>query len=278
MHTVLNTVELLEQIFVHLPVHTIFVSQRVCKQFRDLVETSVVIQLKLGLRPTKDEPETCIIEQTYSQDDHVGTNKLSFLPRATAMETLVLFAELPDNVRRSRSKRTLATLNPILSLRLPDPVLLTRFVTSPIMYQEQTFFAIDGANVMDHSSWRRVYPIGGVNGAARVFFRWKIGSHDGRVTLLARSIEGLTLGDIVTLALQCDGKRLVSGSYMHGNQGRTGIGYKGTKTPERTLEGVLQWLERELRSKVVVVGDLCMTFSEVVFPTEQERQTIRAVG
>lgn len=47
---VFNTAELLEQIFLHLPAKTIYGSQRVCRQFRDIVQMSVELQQKLFLR------------------------------------------------------------------------------------------------------------------------------------------------------------------------------------------------------------------------------------
>ncbi|TKA58976.1 hypothetical protein B0A55_10563 [Friedmanniomyces simplex] len=48
---VFNTAELLENILLHMPAKSVFGAQRVCRQFRDVVATSVQLQRKLFLRP-----------------------------------------------------------------------------------------------------------------------------------------------------------------------------------------------------------------------------------
>ncbi|KAI7360333.1 hypothetical protein KC354_g8964 [Hortaea werneckii] len=52
---VFETAELLENVFIQLPPRKIFVIQRVCKQFRDVMATSVKLQQRLFLR--SDGPE-----------------------------------------------------------------------------------------------------------------------------------------------------------------------------------------------------------------------------
>ncbi|RMY70973.1 hypothetical protein D0862_14669 [Hortaea werneckii] len=54
---VFETAELLENIFVQLPPRKIFVIQRVCKQFRDIVATSVKLQQRLFLRSDGTEAQ-----------------------------------------------------------------------------------------------------------------------------------------------------------------------------------------------------------------------------
>ncbi|TKA72678.1 hypothetical protein B0A55_06286 [Friedmanniomyces simplex] len=48
---VFNTAELLENILLHMPAKSVIGAQRVCRQFRDVVATSVQLQRKLFLRP-----------------------------------------------------------------------------------------------------------------------------------------------------------------------------------------------------------------------------------
>ncbi|KAK5697770.1 hypothetical protein LTR17_023829 [Elasticomyces elasticus] len=50
LQAVFNTAELLESIFLHLSAKQVFGVQRVCKQFRDIVATSNLLQRKLFLR------------------------------------------------------------------------------------------------------------------------------------------------------------------------------------------------------------------------------------
>ncbi|GAB1742729.1 hypothetical protein NU219Hw_g8441t1 [Hortaea werneckii] len=54
---VFETAELLENIFIQLPPRKIFVIQRVCKQFRDIVATSVKLQQRLFLRSDGSEAQ-----------------------------------------------------------------------------------------------------------------------------------------------------------------------------------------------------------------------------
>ncbi|KAI7340585.1 hypothetical protein KC315_g619 [Hortaea werneckii] len=54
---VFETAELLENVFIQLPPRKIFVIQRVCKQFRDIVATSVKLQQRLFLRSDGTEAQ-----------------------------------------------------------------------------------------------------------------------------------------------------------------------------------------------------------------------------
>ena len=54
---VLLTNELLEEIILYLPMKTIFVVQRVCKQFKGVIATSPKIQTKMFLRLRNDVPD-----------------------------------------------------------------------------------------------------------------------------------------------------------------------------------------------------------------------------
>lgn len=54
---VFKTAELLENILVHLPQKTIFGCQRVSRQFRDVVATSMTIRHKLFLSVSEEEPQ-----------------------------------------------------------------------------------------------------------------------------------------------------------------------------------------------------------------------------
>ncbi|KAK5723749.1 hypothetical protein LTR15_005449 [Elasticomyces elasticus] len=53
LQAVFNTVELLESILLHLSAKQVFGIQRVCKQFRDIVATSILLQQKLFLRTSR---------------------------------------------------------------------------------------------------------------------------------------------------------------------------------------------------------------------------------
>ena len=102
---VFDTAELLEKILLHVPIKNIFVSQRVCRQFQDLVKTSVTLRQKLFLRAALP-------------DDKMW--KLS--PRAEALRepTLISIPGMPaDTVTRLLNDSTTmhvkpAELNPFL--------------------------------------------------------------------------------------------------------------------------------------------------------------------
>ena len=65
---VFETAELLENIFMQLPPRKIFVIQRVCKQFRDIVATSVKLQQRLFLRSDGTEAQEWRVAAKYNAD------------------------------------------------------------------------------------------------------------------------------------------------------------------------------------------------------------------
>jgi hypothetical protein len=66
MQQVFATAELLENVLIHLPIQNILTSQRVCRQFKDVVQTSPAIRYKLFLRVDGKGAETWKI---HGRDD-----------------------------------------------------------------------------------------------------------------------------------------------------------------------------------------------------------------
>lgn len=60
-HSALFTPELLETILLQLPALDVVPAQRVCRQFRDVIRTSVKLQRKVFLLPSGDEEQTWVL-------------------------------------------------------------------------------------------------------------------------------------------------------------------------------------------------------------------------
>ncbi|KAI7226378.1 hypothetical protein KC330_g8832 [Hortaea werneckii] len=75
---VFETAELLENIVIQLPPRKIFVIQRVCKQFRDIVATSVKLQQRLFLRADGCEAQEWKVAAKSNVYDHDSDLPTSF--------------------------------------------------------------------------------------------------------------------------------------------------------------------------------------------------------
>ncbi|KAK5697772.1 hypothetical protein LTR17_023831 [Elasticomyces elasticus] len=206
---VFATAELLENIMLHLPARDIFCLQRVGRQFRDIVKTSIQLQRKLFIRP---------VFSTNTEVLAIRNDKLVLLPNAN---------NLPQDLEARRGEplvvRPATELNAILSRDvLPNhgaylnPVLgmLGRKGGGECLALDCETATID---IIGNGSWKDTCFTNQPCNSARIRAQWHLGTFPhiitGSLVLQNASTadpQGFSLGSLVDAGF-CDIKKSPSG-------------------------------------------------------------------
>lgn len=269
---VFTTAELLENILLYLPPKTIFGVQRVCRQFRDVVATSAMLQEKmfLRLRPGTAR-ETWAIVRTGS-----GTG--DGYPPADAK--LVRLDDpssgLPNNVQRISNNRpriySVRTLNHLLQHDDNHQDILPR-----LWYHDQETAILDCKGPLDkilNGSLKHTYLTDPPCNEATIAFSWHINASaqmSGRICTRVKGPEGLTLGALMDGALDEDRSGVRAQHYRV-------RGFGPSQRYGGTPRQMFAHLQEETGKKVYVVVGPVIHLDDAAFPTKAERQTVKDVG
>ncbi|KAK5739295.1 hypothetical protein LTR17_005401 [Elasticomyces elasticus] len=259
-HAVFATAELLENILVHAPVKTIFGVQRVCRQFRDIVKTSIILQDRMFLRPPPAE-----VVEVWGMLKNADGNWVDEIVRINNMH------DLPHNVRYSHGgqadvRQAMSLPNPLLEIavvegQVPKSQLLLRMV-----YGESFHLNVRNAELKDCGSWRNTYMATLPWEKYRVRVRWEILAKpalEGFVVVpvpVPDLATGHTLGTLVDAAM-----RSVSPTYSRHNE---------SLSHGRSLQELVDRLERET-GKRAILRDFMITGGTIIAPTDQDRALVR---
>ena len=85
---VFQTAELLENILLRLPVKSVFKVLRVCRQFRDIVDTSAAIRQMLFIQSSAEERQTWAVHWAEARDRYRGTHIEAYFVNKTKAESV----------------------------------------------------------------------------------------------------------------------------------------------------------------------------------------------
>ena len=222
----MNIAELLENVLVHLPVRDLFVAQRVCAMFRDVIKESVSIQLKLFRRLAAAAPETWAIQQVVPSASKPAARYPSlFVPTTRA-------AAESDTVSSSHDGRseeeiiTPAALNQLCTCLTPYKGIEVGGArnTDHLRVNVQDFLSLLPTGLPSSRSWQDTFLTDPPSISAQVRIHWtvKAESHEshlshGEVNFNVQEPGGITLGAIQRAALCTDGVATRGGNiYIHG--------------------------------------------------------------
>ncbi|KAK3634960.1 hypothetical protein LTR22_019452 [Elasticomyces elasticus] len=260
-HAVFATAELLENILVHAPVKTIFGVQRVCRQFRDIVKTSIILQDKMFLRP----PTTAEAVEVWGILKDADGTWVDEVVRINNMH------DLPHNVRRlwdheADVRQAMSHPNPLLEIDVAHGQDLKSQLLLRMFYGESFHLNVRNEELRDCSSWRNTYMATLPWEKYRVILRWEIlvrPALQGTIVVPVPDPDlatGHTLGSLVDAAM-----RSVSPTYSKHDES-PGNG--------RPLHELVDRLERET-GKGAILRDLTITGGTVIAPTSQDRALVR---
>ncbi|KAK4958801.1 hypothetical protein LTR10_003598 [Elasticomyces elasticus] len=270
LQAVFNTAELLESILLHLSAKQVFGVQRVCKQFRDIVATSILLQQKLFLRTSRvDSGDMLAVKygELVTLSPNIICPKLAMADSMARPDTLLLarpaihwngMTELTIGARRAVDRLT--GYGEILTLE-PHHYGIKR-----------------GMAVIGEGSWKSMYPADRPCQRARVHVHWSMNTKPRTYGCMRCSDattedpRGFTLGGLVAKAvtdvLPCmDMERDKPFLYEVGNEQRQHVG---------SGMSLIRQLEAE-SGKRAVIGKLRFAMEDVVFPDEKERSQIKVL-
>ena len=260
---VFDTAELLENVMLYVPPKNVFGAQRMCRQFRDIVATSVKLRQKLFLRSTGQE------EESWSLQVPLEAGYL-FLPTIRAAKPYWSTSrDTGAQDPRSESKRVTPTqLNLLRSLnhRSWGATSSSRAAAFPFETANLPFKIIQYTK----ASWRGTFLTDPPCREATISLFWKAKAKppiEGRVIRTVASDVGVTLGQLVDAAL-----------YKIG-QVQAWIKNKITSHEATTLVDVVAALGAVTGSSVMVdVPYTHIDVKGVTIPTEEEWAMMRECG
>ena len=245
---VLGTAELLEEIMLHLPAKTVFASQRVCRLFRDTVQTSIRIKQKLFLLPSDAERVHWGIE--YSTP--LGAQNW-WSSSATAR-----YVHITDKTTELK-QCTPVRLNPLLKHRL---ILQSTAMSALRVNSIKVTLDLRKGLARENASYRQTFLTEPPCSSATVSFRWSLRSKPGVSGSLQQEVEdtsGITLGTLIDTMMRKKGYV----SYASGGQ------WKGES--DTSLQDILDPLEKASGKKVFLDPMYThITLNDVAVPTEEE--------
>ncbi|KAK5746866.1 hypothetical protein LTR17_000496 [Elasticomyces elasticus] len=265
---VFATAELLENILMHTPIKAVFVAQRVCTQFRDIVAGSLQLQQKLFLwLPTLQSTERWTV---------VAADGPIYYPTLRVVR-LDSTEALPPNVTVNTRKQSClykpaTTLNPQFEAKhvRDNPAVMQHFAARTpynaehIGLQEPT---ARSTALTNSGSWRKMYFTDRPCNKARLRINWFIattpclyGSIAG--TAQTQEIRGFTTGALIEAVL--DEEQLL---YHH---------FRGVDeicSSETSVNSIIRKLEIET-GKTATLTLLDIQMHDVLLPTHQERAMV----
>ncbi|KAK5740707.1 hypothetical protein LTR17_004512 [Elasticomyces elasticus] len=264
---VFATAELIENILMHAPVRSIFAIQRVARQFRDIVVTSVDLQQRMFLRPPNPIlAETWVLVEKHEDgsDDEVEDDGEEYwvvrVPDSIGLSAFTAF----NRVDSLFMCLPASALNPCLKkgdYPLPSqPTLIERVESQG----ETLVMNISERALREPGSWRNMYLADQLCKRDLVSGSWKIKSKgqplihgDIWADVETQGPHGFTLGTLMDAAFQ---QALPDEIYTEGQQ------IVSCSEPVDTLLGRL---EVKYGTKAVLANVTIYT-TEIVLPNEQE--------
>lgn len=257
---VFNTTELLENILLHLPIRSILTAQRVCRQFKELVDTSIHLQTALWMR-TKNVEQTWFHQVTFASQPGPGI----FLG---VTRNQAFTAKDPTSPWMKHTELIPAELNPALlrSFELPEEDAAQRLGDGEYA---QFLSPKDLAN--KQGSWRKMYltdpACKSIEGLLRGLLPGRpsccVWGHRKRVS----DSKGLTLGAIVDHMLTTTGGSVVVGS-----------GGNHRRFDDAVLGQAILHEERESGRKARLVLNSDIYFPGMIIPSENEWKNMAKHG
>ncbi|KAK3642881.1 hypothetical protein LTR56_010478 [Elasticomyces elasticus] len=271
LQAVFNTAELLESILLHLSAKQVFGIQRVCKQFRDIVATSILLQQKLFLRTSRVDSGNMLA---------VKYGELVTLPTKIICPKLAMADSIarPNTLHLARPAthwNGMTELTTIGGRRAVDR--LTGYgeilTLEPHRHEIKRGMAVTG-----DGSWKSMYPADHPCQRARVYVHWSIDTKPRTYgcmrcsEAITEDPRGFTLGGLVAKAvtdvLLCmDVEEDAPFSYEVGNEQRQHVG---------SGMSLIRKLEAE-SGKRAVIGKLRFAMEDVVFLDEKETSQIKVL-
>ncbi|KAK3070180.1 hypothetical protein LTR53_010902 [Teratosphaeriaceae sp. CCFEE 6253] len=246
---VFQTAEMLENILLHLPARSIFGAQRVCRQFRDIVATSIQLRKRLFLTP----PDVTATETWIRQ----GSKHEKGLIRLS--DTVV--AQQRDLMQQHHTStavfKSAALLGPVVTLGDSSHHAASRMIQG----YEKIVCAVENALLLSPASWKETYLTDRPCNSALIHIQWEIkgqSSMQGQLMQSAKSTSphGFTLGGL----LQKDGVR-------HEYHAGGPVNYQGR------LADLIKHLEDSTGGKAIIAS-LVVRMNDVILLSEEERGTI----
>ncbi|KAK0254406.1 hypothetical protein B0A54_13182 [Friedmanniomyces endolithicus] len=239
---VFMTTELLEDILILLPLKKIFVIQRVCRQFRKVVATSVKIQQKLFLRlPGHGLLEKWTMFRIESSNSQPRLKLTRLQINGSRPTTTIL-----DHDNQTCLYGAAATWNPYFSNQLAHRYQFSR--TRYPIFDQSTHYGSDGTVfvLLGSASWRGMYLTDQPCKTANVYLHWSIATRPrttGRIEGYAstETPDGFTLGSLLDAAL-----RITVDSQVY-YEGYTGFDIRKTSPAK-----LLARLEKKTKKKATV--------------------------
>ncbi|KAK5715120.1 hypothetical protein LTR15_010536 [Elasticomyces elasticus] len=198
---VFATAELIENILMHAPVRSMFAVQRVSRQFRDIVVTSINLQQRMLLRPPKSIlAETWALIERRDDENHTEEYCIVRVPGSAGLPAFTAF----NRADPLSLCLPVSALNPCLKTE-QYPVRLQPTIIERMENEGETLLmGISEKALREPGSWRNMYLADQFCKRALVSAGWKLKSKgqpliEGEIyaDVEALSPHGFTLGTLM---------------------------------------------------------------------------------
>lgn len=282
IQAVFNTAELLENIFLFLPVKDIFKSMRVSRQFRDIVTTSTLIHRALFHHSNNEDVRKWTVKRLTPVSivaSIAGTNVSTMYRPSQAHMPLTpgVFEYVPTGAVQDGTQQiydhTVTTINPLLRLNFTSDWKDSRPTYSEAS-RGRVFVYYRHPIAITHefsSLWTNMHITSPPSLKASIGFQWElqgINAWNDADLVEVENSEGITFGDVLSAirnapsssTLQYDGSSIADWAIRAG-----------------TVMSVAEQLERRTNRKVVInYNSLCLT--GVVVPNEENFAQMESLG
>ncbi|KAK5680189.1 hypothetical protein LTS10_007116 [Elasticomyces elasticus] len=268
---VFATAELIENILMNAPVKSIFGSQRVSRQFRDVVATSVNLQQRMFLRPPQPvltEVWTLVPKSEDEEESEDSDEEYCIVRVPASADLTAITASI--GVDQASLRLPVTVLNPCLKLHeLPvqyQPTIIER-MENP---RESLLLNVSERMLLEPGTWRSMYLTDQPCKRALVCGSWRIKCKGKPLThgvlyvdIQTQSPHGFTLGALLDSALRA----YFPSAYTEGKQ---------WIDCHESLDKILERLEGERGTKAVLSGVAIEPHNTVV-PNKQEQTRVQDI-